>query len=260
MSTFGYAGSLVFDATPAEMASAGFNIWTGARFDAALPGTGQWTGGQASLAGGINYRVDERWIVGVFAALEAANYNLNADSVTNRGVGLGIVTAYRLDDTWRVEFIGSVERLGYDLKAGATTASFDATRVTLDGTLRGVIPLTANIDFSPDLGLMFLREEQSAFTDSGSTAHAANSIAAGELSLGGKLFFYPTNGDMVFSLGGHGLYALAATNGGFSASVDAGVVYSLAPNASLALELGLNGMGHARGLGASLQAKLTGAL
>jgi len=258
---FGYAGAAIIDVTPAELASGGFNLWTGASYQLAIPDAGQWEGGQASVAGGLNYRVDERWIVGVFAAYDQAGYRLDADSLASRGVALGVTSAFRLDDTWRVELIGVVERLRYDLEAGAVTGDFDATRVTLDGTLKGVVPVSAQVDFVPSASLMVLREDQAGYTDSASVAHASSVITSGQLSTGGHFVFYPTSGlDATFSLGGSGHYTFATTADGFSASLDAGIAFTLAPSATLSLNVSLNGIADPTGAAASVQAKLGGAL
>ncbi len=258
---FGYSGSAIIDVTPSELASSGFSLWTGARYDFAIPQAGQWNGGQAALAGGLNYRVDERWIAGVFAAYDQAAYERGPESLASRGLALGVTAAFRLDDTWRIEMIGTVERLRYDLGSGGVTGSFDATRVTLDGALKGVIPIAAQVDFVPSLAVMILREDQAGYTDSAATVHAANTTTSGELSAGGHVVFYPTGGtDAVFSVGGRTNYTIATTGGGFSASVDAGVTLSLGAAAKLSLNTALNGIGGPAGQSVSVQARLGGAL
>jgi hypothetical protein len=258
---FGYAGSAIIDVTPTELASGGFNLWTAASYEFALPQAGLWSGGQASVAGGLNYRVDERWILGVFAAYDQVGYTLGADSVANQGLALGVTAAYRLDDTWRVELIGAVERLRYDLGTGPVTGSFDATRVTLDGAVKGIIPVSAQIDFVPTAALMVLHEEQAAYVDSASVAHSEYAISSSQLSAGARFVFYPTGGiDAAFSLGGEGAYSIAATGGGFGASIAAGVVFTLTPAARLSLNAALNGLASSTGQSISLQAKLGGQL
>lgn len=258
---FGYAGSAIIDATPAELASSGFNLWTGARYEVAIPQAGQWSGAQGSVAGGLNYRVDDRWIVGVFAAYDQAGYNRGTDSLASRGAALGVTAAYRLDETWRVEMIGTLERLRYEIGSAGVTGAFDATRITVDGTLKGILPISAQVDFVPSLGLMVLREDQGAYTDSASVAHGASALQSGQLSAGGRFVFFPTGAlDAVFSIGGRGDYSIASSNGGFAATVDAGVDFNLSASSTLSLNAALNGIAGAKGQSASIQAKLSGAL
>lgn len=255
----GYAGSLVLDATPEEMLGSGVSLWTGARYELALAGTGQWGGGQAGVAGGLNYRIDESWIAGVFATYEAAGYRLNgsSDTLGSSGFGLGLTTAYRLDEAWRVELIGSLSRLNYAISSGATTASLDATRLHIDAGLAGTIPVAATIDFLPRVGVSMTREEQAAYTDSASVAHAAASLFTAEAMAGGKFLFYPLGEGVTFSLGGGGRLGTAA---GLSANLDAGAMFELAPNARLAIDAGLNGLAANRPITVALQAKLSGDL
>lgn len=255
----GYAGSLVLDATPEEMLGSGVSLWTGARYELALAGTGQWGGGQASVAGGLNYRIDESWIAGVFATYEAAGYRLNgsSDTLGSSGFGLGLTTAYRLDEAWRVELIGSLSRLNYAIASGATTASLDATRLHIDAGLAGTIPVAATIDFLPRVGVSVMREEQAAYTDSASVAHTAASLFTAEAMAGGKFLFYPLGEGATFSLGGGGSLGTAV---GFAANLDAGAMFELAPNARLAIDAGLNGLAGSRPLSVAVQARLSGDL
>lgn len=255
----GYAGSLVLDATPEELLGSGVSLWTGVRYELALPDTGQWGGGQASVGGGLNYRIDESWIVGVFATYEAAGYSQNgsSDTLGSSGFGLGVMTAYHLDEAWRVELIGNLSRLNYAIASGTTTANVDATRVHIDAGLAGNIPIAATIDFVPRIGFSVMREDQAAYTDSASVAHAAASLYSTEAMAGGKLLFYPLGEGTTFSVGGGGSLGNEA---GFSADLDAGAMFELAPNVRLAIDAGLNGLAGNRPLTVALQAKLSGEL
>lgn len=255
----GYAGSLVLDATPEEMLGSGVSLWTGARYELALAGTGQWGGGQASVAGGLNYRIDESWIAGVFATYEAAGYRLNgsSDTLGSSGFGLGLTTAYRLNEAWRIELIGSLSRLNYAIASGTTTANLDATRLHIDAGLAGTIPIAATIDLLPRVGISVMREDQAAYTDSASVAHAAAGLFSAEAIVGGKFLFYPLGEGVTFSLGGGGSLGTAA---GFSANLDAGAMFELAPDVRLTIDTGLNGLAGTRPLTVALQAKLSGDL
>lgn len=253
----GYAGTVVIEATPDELAAAGFTLWGAAGYEATIPGAGSWTGGQMSAAGGVNFRAAEDLVLGVFGSAGGSAHKKGGDSVASRGLGVGGLAAYRLDESWRVQAIASAQGLRYDVGSGGTSGAFDALVLSLEGSIKGRIAVSAQVDFEPRLGVMVLSENQAGYTDSASTAHAAQSFVSSEATAGGVFKFYPLGGaDMVLSAGGQASVGGAGLSGGLQAGVD----LTLAPNAKLGLEGTLRTIGSANGTSAGLTARLAGAL
>lgn len=250
---FGYSG-VVVDATPEPLEAAGFLVWAGGKGLVTLSDTDTWSGGQGVAAAGVNYRLNDRLVLGTFASLEAAFYRLDSgdQELDTSGATLGLLAAYRLDEMWQVQIIGHLTRLGYEVSSGAVTGTYDATRAVLSGSMTGSIPLSANIDFLPSLSLAVLHESQAGYTDSASTVHDAATFVSGHFSGGGKLMFYPESGPFTYSAGAYGDYL---TSSGVSARFEVGANASLGDTTHFSVTGGLSGIGTlpAGTLSASLQ-------
>lgn len=237
----GYSG-IVLDATPDALAQAGFSLWAGGKGLLTLEQADQWSGGQGVVAAGLNYRVDDRLVLGTFASLEAAAYRRDSadEDLGASGATLGALAAYRLDETWQVQIIGHASRLGYEVSSGTTTGAFDATRLVLTGSLTGTIPLSASIDFVPVLSLGASHESQAGYTDSSAVSHAAATFASANVSGGGKFMFYPESGPFAFSAGAYGSYR---SDVGATAKVEVGTSASLGDAAQFSATAGVQGIG-----------------
>ena len=105
----------------------GSTLWAGLKYHWTLGGDDQWAVGKWTGTGGINFRLDDAWVIGVFGGYEQSGMTLAAldRSFDGSGGSLGVSAAYRFDD-WRLELLGYGSRLSYDLADGDTTASFGA--------------------------------------------------------------------------------------------------------------------------------------
>lgn len=256
-SFMGYTGTMLVS-EPVD--GSGSTVWAGLKYHWTFGGDDQWVGGQWTGTGGINFRLDDAWVIGVFGGYEQSGMTLAALDQTFDGSGasLGVTAAYRFDD-WRVELLGYGSRLSYDLDANGTTGSFDAWRYVLDGKLIGTLPVTANLDFSPVAGLAVVREFHEAYTDSDAASHDARDYLAARVSAGGKLIFYPLSGGFTLAAGGYADYWTTENlaNSGLTGRVELDAAVDLNDMARLGLNAGVDSIGGTQ-LGATVGASLKG--
>lgn len=235
------------------------SFWTGLRYDATIGTADQWTGGQFAGAAGVNWALSDAWVIGAFVGLEKSGFALTALDQTMGGGGytVGLTGAYRAGD-WRLKVVGYTSALSYDLNDAGTTATFGALRYVIDAKLVGKVALSDTVDFVPELGLAGVLENQDAYTDSASVAHAGQQILAARGTAGGKLVLYPDDSGIVVSAGAYADYWAGQSNSGLTGRVELGSTIDLGASATLSLNGGLNGIFGAQ-LGASADVGLKAA-
>ncbi len=258
-SFMGYAGTVMM-AAPVEAGSS-TSMWAGLRYGVTFGTSDQWTGGQVAGGAGINFQLDDAWVVGAFGGVENSGYALSALNQTmgGQGVSLGVTGAYRFGD-WRLELLGYGSALEYKLDNAGTTATFGAMRYVIDGKIVGTLPVSATVDFAPEMGLAVVNEHQNAYTDSAATSYAAQQILAARATAGGKFVFYPLSGGFVFSTGAYADYWTTEnqSNSGLTGRVELGTTIDLTDSAKLGVKGGLNSIG-GKQLGASVDAGIKAA-
>jgi len=254
-SFMGYTGTMLIS-EPVD--GSGSTLWAGLKYHWTFGGDEQWAGGQWTGTGGINFRLDDSWVIGVFGGYEQSGMTLAAldRSFDGSGGSLGVSAAYRFDD-WRLELLGYGSRLSYDLADGDTTASFGAWRYVLDGGLVGTLPVAASLDFAPTARIAVVREFHEAYSDSDAADHAARDYLAARLSAGGKLIFYPLSGGFTLAAGAYADYwtTEGQANSGLTGRAEIDAAIDLTEQARLGLNAGLDGIGGQQ-LGATLDASL----
>lgn len=242
-SLMGYAGTMLVS-EPVD--GSGSTLWAGLKYHWTFGGDDQWAGGHWTGTGGINFRLDDAWVIGVFGGYEQSGMTLATldQSFDGSGGSLGVSAAYRFDD-WRLELLGYGSRLSYDLADGDTTGSFGAWRYVLEGGLVGMLPVTANLDFAPTARIAVVREFHEAYTDSEGADHAARDYLAARLSAGGKLIFYPLSGGFTLSAGAYADYwtTEGQANSGLTGRAELDAAIDLTEQARLGLNAGLDGIG-----------------
>jgi hypothetical protein len=254
-SFMGYTGTVMVS-EPVD--GSGSTIWAGLKYHWTFGTDQQWTGGQVTGVGGLNFRLDDAWVVGLFGGYENAGYALAALDQTMNGSGysLGLSSAYRAGD-WRFELLGYGSRLAYDANAAGVTGSFAAWRYVVDGKITGTLPIAANFDFAPTAGLAVVNEQQEAYTDSAAIAHDSRDILAARATAGGRLIFFPTNGGYTVSAGAHADYwtTEGQSNSGLTGRLELGTAIDLTDTSRLGLNASLDSIGGQQ-LGATLDASL----
>jgi hypothetical protein len=254
-SFMGYTGTMLIS-EPVD--GSGSTLWAGLKYHWTFGGDEQWAGGQWTGTGGINFRLDDSWVIGVFGGYEQSGMTLAAldRSFDGSGGSLGVSAAYRFDD-WRLELLGYGSRLSYDLADGDTTASFGAWRYVLDGGLVGTLPVAASLDFAPTARIAVVREFHEAYSDSDAADHAARDYLAARLSAGGKLIFYPLSGGITLAAGAYADYwtTEGQANSGLTGRAEIDAAIDLTEQARLGLNASLDSIGGQQ-LGATLDASL----
>lgn len=254
-SFMGYTGSvLVVEPTDDN----GSSIWAGLKYRWTFGDDEQWTGGQLTGVGGVNFRLDDSWVVGLFAGREEAGYDRDAlnQTMTATGYSLGVSGAYRHENL-QFQLVGYGSRLAYELEDAGNNGSIDAWRYVLDGEMAATTALSANIDLVSVAGLAVVRERHDAYVDSASAEHAARDYLAGRASTGGRLVYYPTNGGFTLSTGAYVDYwsTEEQANSGLTGRVELGTGIDLGTASKLGLNAGIDSIG-GRQIGASVDASL----
>lgn len=143
---------------------------------------------------GIDYMVKKNAVVGLAFAYEDTDIDTTFNAGTFKGsgytvapyVGFAVSEKLTLDASFGYSF------LEYDTTTGAqfggATSSFDATRYFIAANATGRFMFKGDkVRLSPKLGVLYLEEEQDAFTNSAGTAVAENTISLGRVSLGAEL-------------------------------------------------------------------------
>jgi hypothetical protein len=254
-SFMGYTGSVLMVEPAGETGS---TVWAGLKYHWTFGDDDQWTGGQLTGVGGVNFRLDENWVVGLFAGQESSGYDREAlaQSMTGTGYSLGVSGTYRHENL-QFQLLGYGSRLAYELEDAGTTGAIDAWRYVLDGELTATTALSANVDLVSVGGLAVVRERHDAYVDSASAEHEARDYLAGRATAGGRLVYYPTNGGFTLSSGAYVDYWTTEeqANSGLTGRVELGTGIDLGTASTLGLNAGIDSIGGEQ-LGASVDASL----
>jgi outer membrane autotransporter protein len=161
-------------------------------------------------------------VVGAFTGYETFKF---ADSVGAKlggdGLTAGAYIGYRTAGGLRFDGQVSSTWLDYNVGSGAVTGKFDATRIIASGAVTGNYS-AAGFMFEPSVRVTGTWEEQSAYVDSASTPHAAQSFNFGKVSSGVKVSKTFAMGEGATIAPFVGLYAdYRFTSGAGSAPVNA---------------------------------------
>lgn len=168
------------------------NYWIkgiGARFGA---DNSSFSGRTLDLLVGADKQISQNTIFGVLGGYGKADFstvvNSNAGSFDAVGYHIGIYGGKKLSDTLMFDGMVAYTRSDYDNKSGAVSGSFDASRITAAANFVGSIKQD-NYKFMPTISFLYGFENQAAYTDSASVAHASRNIRTGRLSVGPKILF-----------------------------------------------------------------------
>ncbi|MBL4785588.1 MAG: autotransporter outer membrane beta-barrel domain-containing protein [Cohaesibacteraceae bacterium] len=103
-----------------------------------------------------------------------------------KGYTLGSYAGLKISNTLQLDVFGAWTRSEYETVSGTTTGDFDANRVTVAAHLRGIFEQEKWF-LEPSARIVYVREWQDSYTDSGSNLNASKIVSAGRLSLGPKI-------------------------------------------------------------------------
>ncbi len=144
-------------------------------------------GTQYNLLSGVSYRWSPEMVIGAFGGYETFKF---ADDVGAKlagdGYTAGTYIGYRPNSGLRFDGQLSTTLIDYKASSGAVTGNFDAKRVIASGAVTGSYAASGFM-FEPSVRFTGTWEQQSAYVDSASTAHAARSFSFGKVSTGVKV-------------------------------------------------------------------------
>ncbi len=161
------------------------NTWV----DGSDPG-GEFEGDAQNITAGVDYKVTDNAVVGVAVGYELTDIDTTFNNGTFEGNGI-TMTPYvgvNLNKTWSLSALVSYGAIEYDTSSttAGTTGSFDATRLMGSAAVEGNI-YRDRLRISPKVSVMYLSEEQDAYTDSAGTAVNSSTIDLGRAAAGATL-------------------------------------------------------------------------
>ena len=138
---------------------------------------------------GADHRFDDIYVVGLAAGYEAVRMvtRYNDGNLNSSGLSISPYAAITLSPTWTVDANAGYSWLRYtgNQNSGATSMAFDSGRFVASSDLVGTYAYE-NWRFQPKTTLLYVREEQAAYTDSSGTFVPGSGSTLGRLSGGGK--------------------------------------------------------------------------
>lgn len=185
---------------------------------------------------GFDYKLNDRLVIGVAGVYETMDIDTGALSGRGNlqadGIGIAPYLGFKLTDRWTASLSGAYSWLDYDTKRTNNTisGSFDATRWFLNGALNGAYSM-GKMRLMPQVGVLYLEEDQDGYTDSSGTVNAGNTIKLGRLYAGGRVGYAMGTMMPYFKLVGEYDFehpdALAIGNGTFTNDDDFGAQVGL---------------------------------
>lgn len=166
-----------------------FGLWVNgaASFLDSTAEGGAYSGDVLSLALGADYAIGEDVLAGLALGYERGDIDtgFNASELTSSGFTVAPYVGWQPIEELVLDASVGVAVLGYDTRrnSGTVESSFDATRAF------AALNATGNFRFdglrlSPLAGVLYFREEQDGYTDSGGTTVGSQTIDLGRFTAG----------------------------------------------------------------------------
>lgn len=148
-------------------------------------------GNNYSFIGGLDYRYRHDTIIGLFVGRGITDYatmnNGMEGSFEALGRTVGTYVGHMVTPSLKVDAVIAYTDTEYDNAMGAVSGSFSADRYTFAANIKGHQEWYG-YRVEPTLGLMWATEDQSSFFDTAGNFHSSQTVEAGRLSLGSKIF------------------------------------------------------------------------
>ncbi|EBA04920.1 hypothetical protein RB2150_12561 [Rhodobacteraceae bacterium HTCC2150] len=223
-------------------------------------------GSQANLVFGLDFKPDPDTVVGGLLSYDTTDFTTlsagTAGALDAEGYTLGVYGGRRMDNGLMIDGMLAYSALDYSVVNGAVSGAFDANRISMSVGISNRMEI-GGMTVEPNANLIYARETQAAYTDSGATAHAEKKVTAGRLSLGPTIYFDPKDNGLAPWISVNAEYDFSdngSTSAGSSAFADnlslrAGFGFSLPTengNLSFAVNAGGLGSGNYTSVGATL--------
>ena len=220
-------------------------------------------GSKSDLLAGVDYRIAPDQILGVMLGLGRVDFNLLVESTAgtfdSNGQTIGTYWAMRSASGLKAEALLAYTRSSYDVALGTTTGSFDANRLTVAGSLHGTIQ-RGGFTIEPGATLVYGIERQAAYTNSADGDVDGQTVRAGRLSVGPKVWLpvqSGAGGQMMPWLGVHvehdfsnaasePVSGMPAMNNRTSLRLSGGVDVAMANGGALSFDVQVGGLGNSK--------------
>ncbi|WP_430395893.1 autotransporter outer membrane beta-barrel domain-containing protein [Ferrovibrio sp.] len=149
----------------------------------------QMDGNVYNLVGGLDYKLSDRFLVGLSLAYENLDLTTTFNNGSTKNDGLSVIpyVGFQLNNTWSVSASGGYGMLNYDVVRNTNVrGSFDAERWFVSGNLNGAYNFGRWVVL-PTVGVMYLEEKSDAYTESTGGLVVSNTSKLGRLSFGGNV-------------------------------------------------------------------------
>lgn len=141
---------------------------------------------------GLDYKLNDRMMLGVAFTYENVDLDTStlagAGKSESDGFGIAPYIGFSLSPQWSASATAGYSWVDYDTSRNGNTitGSFDAKRWFASGALNGSYA-RGNLRIMPQVGILYLNEDQDAYTESTGAAVGSTEIKLGRLSAGGRL-------------------------------------------------------------------------
>lgn len=153
----------------------------------------------SNLVGGLDYERDNGLLLGAAVGYEHLDINtgFNSGKLTSNGFGLSPYIGYRLNKVWSVDSQLSHVWARYNESRPNVTGNNNGDRWAVSGNLNANTEVGNGFLVGGSLGLFYVREFQSAYTESNGNRVEGTAPYTGEARLKGTLGYRVNAGDLV---------------------------------------------------------------
>lgn len=235
-----------------------WNLWVNAGYTVVDGSSSSPDGGILNGVVGLDYKVNEDWVLGALAGYEWTDFDFARTNGTLEGGGftLAAYSGLRISRNLTIDALLGHSWLNYDNDVAGDSGDFDATRWMLAGNITGHF-LYGKYTIEPNLHGQIAWESQEGYVTSGGTVVSKQSLTIGKVAFGPRVsrdhlmdngtnaeFWGAIEGEYDFANNDSGTTNLNM-DGDISARLSAGVDFDFTNEVSLELDGNIGGLGAA---------------
>lgn len=235
-----------------------WNLWVNAGYTVIDGSSSSPDGGILNGVVGLDYKVNEDWVLGALAGYEWTDFDFARTNGTLEGGGftLAAYSGLRISRNLTVDALLGHSWLNYDNDVAGDSGDFDATRWMLAGNITGHF-LYGKYTIEPNLHGQIAWETQEGYITSGGTVVTKQTLTIGKVAFGPRVsrdhlmdngtnaeFWGAVEGEYDFANNDSGTTNLNM-DGDISARLSAGVDFDFTNEISLELDGNIGGLGAA---------------
>lgn len=235
-----------------------WNLWVNVGYTVIDGSSSSPDGGILNGVVGLDYKVNEDWVLGALAGYEWTDFDFARTNGTLEGGGftLAAYSGLRISRNLTVDALLGHSWLNYDNDVAGDSGDFDATRWMLAGNITGHF-LYGKYTIEPNLHGQIAWETQEGYITSGGTVVTKQTLTIGKVAFGPRVsrdhlmdngtnaeFWGAVEGEYDFANNDSGTTNLNM-DGDISARLSAGVDFDFTNEISLELDGNIGGLGAA---------------